>query len=133
MESATFFTVALGTILLYFMERELHILELKLRIALTQTVITDDGHVAEIRKLVNRIDNIKIESYPNEHPPPHFHVSTSDFNVSLTIENCEIIEGSLNSTDYKKVKYFHSNNRDVLVKVWNELRPSNCPVEAIYL
>ena len=115
------------------MERELHILELQLRIALTQTVITDEGHVAEIRKLVNRIDNIKIEIYPNEHPPPHFHVKTSNFNVSLTIENCEILEGSLNSSDYKKVKYFHSNHRDTLVKVWNKLRPSNCPVGPIEL
>lgn len=115
------------------MSDNLRILELNLRIALTYSVITQDGNVAEIRKLVDRIDNIKIEIYPNEHPPPHFHIKTSNFNVSLTIMDCEILEGSLKSNDFKKIKYFHERNKDKLIKVWNELRPTDCPVGPIVI
>lgn len=30
--------------------------------------------IIEIKQLVERVDGITIEIYPNEHPPPHFHV-----------------------------------------------------------
>jgi hypothetical protein len=113
------------------MDRSLKILNFDLMIALTQTVITKEGHVAEIRKLVTKVDNLKIEIYPNEHPPPHFHVKSNDFNVSLSIMDCDIVKGQLDSKTLKKVKYFHGRNKDKLISIWNELRPSNCPVGPI--
>jgi hypothetical protein len=112
-------------------EKQLKILNYKLTLALTYTIITEDGHVAEIRQLVTRIDNLKLEIYPNEHPPPHFHVISNDFNVSINIENCEIIKGQLDSKTYKKVKYFFDSNKKDLIAMWNHLRPSNCPVGLI--
>lgn len=110
---------------------DLEILELKLRVALTRTIITEDGHVVEIRKLVDRIDHVKIEIYPNEHPPPHYHVRTNEFNVSISILDCEVLEGNPNAKLLKKIKYFHHKNKTKLIKVWNSLRPSDCPVGPI--
>jgi hypothetical protein len=110
---------------------DLELLELKLRIALEKTDVDEHGNVIERRYLIRRIRNIKIEIYPNEHPPPHFHITSPDINATLSIVECELLTGSLNSKIFKQIKYFHTLNKDHLIEVWNRLRPENCKVGKI--
>jgi len=90
----------------------------------------DDGELVliEIRQLVDRINGLKIEIYSNEHPPPHFHVKSPNVNASFSIESCEKLEGSINSQDLKKVKYWYQQARPLLIDVWNRTRSTNCTV-----
>ena len=90
----------------------------------------EDGEefLVEIRQLVDRVDGLKIEIYPNEHPPPHFHVVTPNINASFTIESCEKLNGEIDSRNLKKIKYWHKRSKDQLIEVWNETRPFNCVV-----
>ncbi|HEY9114509.1 MAG TPA: DUF4160 domain-containing protein [Bacteroidales bacterium] len=112
-------------------DETLRLLQLKMFIALNLTTIAHDGSVAEIRKLVGKVNNVNIEIYPNEHPPPHFHVKSDNFNVTISIKDCQIINGQLDSKTYKQIKYFYASNRQELIDVWNNLRPSDCPVGPI--
>ncbi len=106
-------------------------LEAKLRLALGSQFI--NGELFESRELIAKFGNVKLEIYPDEHPPPHFHVKNPDFNVSIDIIHCRIIKGSLDSRIYKKIKYFHKENKDLLIETWNRTRPSDCPVGPILL
>ena len=110
---------------------EIRLLELDLNRTLTMTYFDEKGVLVETRELVERIDNLKLEIYPNEHPPPHFHVKSNEFNVLLSIEDCRIIKGDLKSQTFKKVLSFHRKNKAKLIEVWNRLRPSDCLVGPI--
>lgn len=95
------------------------------------TDIDNSGRVVERRYLVNKIGNLKIEIYPNEHPPPHFHVISSDFRAAFSIEDCKLLEGNISSKDRKKVEYFHMGSKPQIETAWNKMRPGDCPVGLI--
>jgi hypothetical protein len=82
-----------------------------------------------IKALVATVRGMKIEVYPNEHPPPHFHVKSASIDASLTIQDCSLICGVINNDDYKKIKYWYQRGaKQILIKSWNSSRPSDCSV-----
>lgn len=87
-----------------------------------------DEFLIEIRQLIQKVNGLKIEIYPNEHAPPHFHVKSPNINASFTIENCEKLEGNINSNDLKKIKFWHKSSKQLLISKWNETRPTDCTV-----
>jgi Domain of unknown function (DUF4160) len=97
------------------------------------TVVLANGIVVEQRELLEKIGGLKIEIYPNEHPPPHFHVKSNDFNISIDILTGEILKGKLENNAAKKIKYYHMLHKAKLIEAWNRLRPTNCPVGKINL
>jgi len=82
----------------------------------------------ETRKAITRLKGLKIEIYSNEHPPPHFHVKSPNVNAIFDIENCKKLKGTIDSKDYKLIKYWHKKSKDILIKAWNERRPTECTV-----
>jgi len=90
----------------------------------------DDGelNLIEIRKLVGRVDGLKIEIFSNEHPPPHFHVKSPNIDASFSIEDCRKLNGNIERGDLKKIEYWHKHSKVLLIKHWNESRPTNCVV-----
>ncbi|MES2381094.1 MAG: DUF4160 domain-containing protein [Bacteroidota bacterium] len=102
-----------------------------LTILLNTTEVDSNGNVFESRRRIDIIENIKIEIYSQEHPPPHFHVKSSNINATFTIDKCELLMGDIDSKTQKKIEYFHSLNKHKLIEAWNESRPSNCPVGPI--
>ena len=106
-------------------------LEKYLNFIFVSTTVLPDGSVIEKRELIDKIGNLRIEIYPNEHPPPHFHVRCSEFNVSIDILSGEIIKGELTKKSRKKIQYFQESQREKLIAAWNELRPTDCPVGKI--
>lgn len=83
-----------------------------------------------IRALVEKINGLKVEIYPNEHPPPHFHVKSSTANASFRIDNCEKLHGDISSGDYGKIKFWHQkqSSKSLLIEKWNSMRPTTCQV-----
>jgi len=92
----------------------------------------DDGEsfLIEIKQLVAKVNGLKIEVYPNEHPPPHFHVKSPNVNASFDIENCLLLEGNVDTRDEKKIQFWHKQAKPLLINTWNSTRPTNCSVGA---
>ncbi|MES2559408.1 MAG: DUF4160 domain-containing protein [Bacteroidota bacterium] len=112
-------------------EDEIELLGIKLTHTIKMVDLDEHGNAIERRHLIQVIDNIKIEIYSLEHPPPHFHIKSSTLNATFSINSCELLKGNVDSKTFKKIKYFHSLNKPKLVEVWNNLRPTDCPVGPI--
>jgi hypothetical protein len=84
------------------------------------------------RALVERINGLKIEIYPVEHVPPHFHVKSADIDAAFTIRDCALLKGTIDGKTQRLIVYWHSVSRQKLVEVWNRTRPTNCPVGPIH-
>jgi len=83
------------------------------------------------RVLVERLGAIRIEVHPDEHPPPHFHVVVGSCSASFAIVSGKCITGQLTPAAHRMVRLFHRNAQDRLIQVWNETRPTGCPVGPI--
>jgi hypothetical protein len=90
-----------------------------------------DDELINSKQLVDRIKNLKIEIYLDEHSPPHFHVKSANINASFVISDCERLNGDINRRDEELIKYWYRKFRLRLIKVWNNMRPSDCPVGQI--
>ena len=88
-----------------------------------------DDEILEARERVDRIKGIKIEIYSNEHPPPHFHITSSGLKASLRIDNGEILKNSgFNGKQIRTVQEWFLKSRENLIEVWNKTRPNDCQV-----
>lgn len=94
------------------------------------SVWDEDGEpfLIELKQLVARVNGLKIEIYSNEHPPPHFHVKSPNINASFDIENCSLLEGAIENKNMKKIKFWHSHAKPILIEAWNSTRPGDCTV-----
>lgn len=82
-----------------------------------------------IKARVATIRGLKIEIYPNEHTPPHFHVKSPNISATFRIDDCSIINGEIGANDYEKIIYWYkSGAKKLLVEKWNDTRPTNCIV-----
>ena len=97
-------------------------LEFYLNRYINRTVVWPDGTVLEIKEFLGNIRNLKIEMYPNDHNPPHFHVKTKceTINAKFKLEDCSLISGRINKKDYKRIQAFYEKMHDELWKYWNE-------------
>ncbi len=93
--------------------------------------VWSDGSLYETRQLVARAHGLRIEIYPREHPPPHFHVRAAGLHVSFAIEDCRLLEGSISGRDRTLIEWWYRYSRPRLVAVWNATRPADCPVGPI--
>ncbi len=101
------------------------ILQLEFKFAMNASDVSVDGLLIEQRKLIDKIENLKFEIYPNDHNPPHFHVISNEFNCSFRIEDGTQLEGpKLNGKLIKKISYFWKNNKENIINCWNELIPT---------
>lgn len=83
------------------------------------------------RVLVARIDGLRIEIRPREHAPPHFHVVAHGVNARFEIVSGEYLGGDAPRGVVRQIQLWHGGAVDRLVAIWNETRPSDCPVGPI--
>jgi hypothetical protein len=77
--------------------------------------------------LIERIGGLKVEIYSQEHPPPHFHVVFQGSSNFYSIEDCSALGKGLD-TYYYNIKKWHKKHKALLVKAWNDSRPTDCKV-----
>lgn len=82
----------------------------------------------ETKQLVEHLAGLKIEVYPDEHPPPHFHLKSPEVDASFAIEDCRLLKGKVTSEALQKIKYWHRHSKPKLIDAWNSTRPTNCTV-----
>ncbi|MYM34622.1 DUF4160 domain-containing protein [Duganella sp. FT94W] len=93
--------------------------------------IWTDGTLYNVKHLVDKTSGIKIEIFGKEHAPPHFHVSRGDIDASFTIESCQHLVGNIGNREKKLIEFWYEQSRETLIKIWNETRPTDCPVGPI--
>lgn len=90
-----------------------------------------DGSLYNIKQLVGSVRGLKIEMYPREHSPPHFHVVGGGIDALFSLEDGSFLAGNIPGREQALVKFWYNESRPLLVETWNKLRPSNCPVGPI--
>jgi len=93
--------------------------------------VWEDGSLYEIRQLVERVHGLRIEVFPREHAPPHFHISGGGIDATFSITNCEHLYGKIGRREKALVEWWYGRSRETLITAWNESRPSDCPVGPI--
>jgi hypothetical protein len=76
---------------------------------------------------VDRYRGLRITIRANEHPPPHFHVECDGGEASFRISDGQLLAGNL-SAEVAVVRKWFARNRPAVINLWNQSRPSGCPV-----
>lgn len=91
----------------------------------------DNGemYVVETRVRLGVVNGYKIEIYPDEHPPPHFHIVKDNKKLAAyAISDCRKLSGNLPSGVERKIRFWHERARNKLAKSWNDTRPGEFDV-----
>lgn len=103
---------------------------------LDRTKVDENGNVYEIRAFIDSVGDLKIEIYPNDHNPPHFHITSRQrginarFNLTTLkfIDNKKGSRGRLTSNDIKKLESFfemHPQAQEELRKRYEDFNQNN--------
>jgi hypothetical protein len=94
------------------------------------SIFERDGEwfLIETKQLVDRLNGLRIEIYPKEHSPPHFHVKAPGLDASFAIEDCRLLKGAVDGNVIRKVQYWHRYSKPMLIEAWNSTRPTDCAV-----
>lgn len=77
------------------------------------------------KALVARVKGLRIEIFPREHAPPHFHVRGGAINASFSIEDGSLLQGTVDGRTQNLIEYWFLKTRPRLIEVWNATRPSD--------
>lgn len=81
------------------------------------------------KRLVSKINGLKVEVFSNEHPPPHFRIIYQGKTANFTISKCEFMNGDRSVLKHQKsIKAWWKMNKQKIIDAWDEGRPSDCPV-----
>ena len=72
-------------------------------------------------EVIHRKDCLKFEirTKENGHNEPHFHVETSDFAASYSINTYNCLSGTFPSRIEKQIIKWAKKNHEMLVEIWN--------------
>ncbi len=77
-----------------------------------------------IKVLIERINDLRVEIRPKDHPPPHFHIIGPNLNVSFDIETGDLLEGQIDPRHFQIIKWWHSRAKAKLNTIWDNTRPT---------
>ena len=87
--------------------------------------------LVETRALVDHFRGLTIHIYPNEQPPPHFHVWAPGMCITFRISDCALLKDSADGKTLALITYWYRSARPKLIEIWNKTRPADCPVGPI--
>lgn len=77
-----------------------------------------------IKERVEKIGDLEVLIYSNDHNPPHFHVKTRDRNIDakFLIETGEYMSGEIDPKNLKIIQAFYNSPkaRIILINIWNK-------------
>lgn len=82
-----------------------------IEIHLDSTKIDSNGQIYKIKEFVASTGDLRVEVYPKDHFPPHFHVVSKQrkINARFDLETLDVLsvkKGKLRQKDIKKIKHF---------------------------
>ena len=72
------------------------------------------------------VDGVKIEFYPDEHPPPHFHAH-AEFVAQIEIRTSRILRGSLLPAKLSRVLSWAARHQSGLMNAWSAVEELRKP------
>ena len=72
---------------------------------------------------IARFDGISIFIRFDDHRLPHFHATYAEHDVSVGIDNLNVLQGKLPRSQMQKVLAWAHNNQANLWSIWIETRP----------
>jgi hypothetical protein len=76
---------------------------------------------------VATINGVKIQFYPDEHPPPHFHAVFAEFTAQIQIDPPLVLRGSLPQNKLEAVMTWTFSSREGLMHTWMVLASGQKP------
>jgi hypothetical protein len=64
------------------------------------------------------IDGMKVQFFPNEHPPPHFHVVYAEYRALIRIDTMELWKGRLPRSKLRSVIEWANPRQAILLATW---------------
>jgi hypothetical protein len=68
--------------------------------------------------IVAIIDGMKIHFFPNEHPPPHFHVVFAEYRALIRIDTMSLWKGKLPRNKLRAVIRWAAPRQQILLATW---------------
>ena len=69
--------------------------------------------------IVGTVDGAKLYMYPNDHPPPHFHVLFAEYRAVIDIRTGKLTEGELPKAKLRAILNWAKPRRGKLLEAWN--------------
>lgn len=92
---------------------------------LDSTKVLPDGTVYKIKRFIASTGDLKIEVYPKDHYPTHFHVVSKQrklnarFNLN-TLEFLSMKNGKISNGDIRKIQNFFRDHPEMLIRLKEE-------------
>ncbi len=64
------------------------------------------------------VEGVKIQFYPREHPPPHFHAVFAEYRAQIDIASLSVIKGRLPRAKLRIVVSWAATRREALQHAW---------------
>jgi len=64
------------------------------------------------------VEGVKIQFYPNDHPPPHFHAEFGEHRASIHIQSVRVLRGNLPDRKLRVVVEWASTRKAVLAETF---------------
>lgn len=68
--------------------------------------------------LVAIVEGVKIQFYPQEHPPPHFHAVFAEYRAQVDIRRRTVLRGSLPPAKLRSVLEWAAEHESELLACW---------------
>jgi hypothetical protein len=69
--------------------------------------------------IIGIVDAAKLYMYPNDHPPPHFHVLFAGYRAVIDIPTMKLIRGSLPKAKLRAIMRWAKPRRAELLDAWD--------------
>ncbi|WP_322515076.1 DUF4160 domain-containing protein [Rhodopseudomonas palustris] len=77
--------------------------------------------------VIAKVDGVKIEFYPDEHPPPHFHARYAEYVAQIEIRTGKVLRGSLPPAKLGRVLAWTAGHYMGLMNAWTAVEELRKP------
>jgi uncharacterized protein DUF4160 len=79
--------------------------------------------------MIGKVDTAKIYMYPNDHPPPHFHVLFAEYRAVIDIQTMKLSRGDLPKAKLRAIMKWAKPRQAKLLEAWNLTQQNLVPEE----
>jgi hypothetical protein len=73
------------------------------------------------------VEGVKIQFFPREHPPPHFHAVFAEYRARIDIASLTVLKGYLSRAKLRVVVDWAEPRRDALGDAWEAVMAKRKP------